>query len=856
MKKISIFLVLIASSLLTFGQALYPVSNAEKATNATLIVEGEVVSQVSFWNVEHTMIFTSNKVKVYKIFKGSLQKDYIEILTQGGTVGYDNVTVSDLLELSEKEVGVFFCFPENRIKTSPAGGQLWDVYASSQGFFKYNVEANTAADPFSNYNSILGEVYPLLANLSGRKFTTVDPSLKIGKQIANQGRPNAYIASFSPTTVNSGATSDPTNNLLTITGIDFGTPSGLAKVRFGDCNYDPSSGIKFDVPYTSNLIVSWTDTEIKIRVPTRAGTGVINVMDASGATATSLSQLTVFYSILSFTADNFTKQSNLSNVNGSGGYTMQYSTTLTAEAVATYNRALTTWVEVAGLNVAIGSSTSTSNAVGDGKCVVFMDNAANGTPLSAGVLAVCYSFNSYCSPASSVDYRKPEFDVNIRSSYSTGTTTFELGPCPPGSSTIDLETVLLHELGHGLNLGHIIAGSQGGVNPPKLMNYAVSNGVKRTAPDASCYQGALYTCATNAALAFGGCTAATGMTQLTPIIDSKDECPVTFPASATPPGTQVFFDLEHSTSNANKDPQYNNVICTGSGVGVTNNLYYVVLTDASGSLDIDVTNFNYFPASASVCTGSNAPTARIAVYQTNTCPTGQSFPFAMACRSFTGNGPLTTISGLNAQTYYLLYVDGKQSAKTNFTLTFNGSAFPIKLERFTGEVKTNSNDLKWVISAFSDVNKIVLERSANGSEFEPLNTYSGNVLLNREYLYSDVNPFSGANYYRLSTYNKDGTIQYSNVVLLKRSEKIKINVFPNPVKNVVNLSFNTVESLGPVQIKLYNNIGQLILVRAVNISSGINNFEIKADRMAVGSYKMIISNQQNEIIRTINLQKQ
>lgn len=846
--QLSLFILLYSSS---YSQALYLVSNEEKEQNSSLIVEGKVTNQHCFWDDEHRFIYTANTVKVFKLFKGAMQTDEVEILTVGGTVGNDNLSASDLLELSIGEVGTFFCFSNTFNLTSPVTGKLlYDVYASSQGFVKYNIDENRAADPLQNYGSIDKGWYPLLTKLTGQSFTNKGQNITFGKHL--QQRPNAFISSFTPRTLNAGATSDPVNNVLTITGIGFGTPSAVAKVSFGDCNFDPSSNIKFDVPSTSDLIISWTDTEIKVKVPTRAGTGFVFVTDGSGSTSSSPYQLNVFYSILSFSGGGLTKQSNLANANSQGGYSMLYSTNMAAAASTTFTRALVTWREVAGLNVIDGGSTSTQNAAGDGKCVVFMDNAANGTPLSAGVLAVCYSFNSFCSPASTFDYRKTEFDVNIRSSYSTGSTTFAYGPCAPSQGTIDLETVLLHELGHGLNLGHIIAGPQGGVNPPKLMNYAVSNGVKRVSPDASCYQGALYTCTTNPAINFGLCTSATGMVNLTPLTEAKDECPLVFPTIPTQQGTLVSFDLAHATSNNNGDPQYTNVLCSFTGTAVTNNLYYVIMTDAGGTMTMDVSDFTVFPSDASFCSDLSV---RLSVYQVSSCPTGQSFPSPIACRSFSGNGSIGALTGLAPNTTYLLYFDGNRNSKVTFKITFNGDALPIKLERFTGTVKSNFNELKWVIASYSDVNKICLERSANGKEFSTLSTYQGNVIVNREYVYNDEKPFVANNYYRLATYNKDGSIQYSKIVLLNRNENIKINIFPNPIKDNVSISINSSENVGNLQVRLYNNIGQLIMSNPIKVMEGMNKIEMNTSQLSTGGYKLIITNKNQEVIKSMSIQK-
>ena len=842
-----------------FSQALYQVENAEKGRYSSLIVEGEVVEKTSYWNVAHTMIYTSNKIKVYKVFKGNVLSDYIEVVTTGGAVEDDAIVVSDLLELGLHEIGIFFCYPNNQNLQSVSGDALYDVYASSQGFIKYNVEGNKAADPFNRFSSITQVLYPLVEGLSGKRLQIKDGSFKIKDDRGLLRSTAAVINSFFPQTVNAGATSDPTNNQLTITGTGFGMPGGSAAVKFSDANAGVGSDIYWTVSSTSNLIVSWTDTEIKVRVPSRAGSGSVKVVDAAGVESlASFDILNVFYSILTFVRGGVEKQLNLINANGQGGYTMLYSATMTPDATATYNRALKTWVDLSGFNVKDGGSTEISRAMQDGASVVFLDNDANGAPLPAGVLAAAYSYADVCSPSANFLFRRPEFDVIIRSAYSTGTTSFANGPCPPGTNTVDLETVLLHEIGHALNLGHINDAPEGSGttrNPQKLMYFAVSNGVKRTSPDASAYQGSLYTCASNPTLNFGPCTAITAHQQLPLIRDAKDECPLIFPSSPTQQGTQVTFDLAHATSNSFRDPQYTNVLCNSNGTNVTNNLYYVLKTDASGSLTINVSDFTIYTEEAAACAGTGGPAGRLGFYKVTSCPVGQDFPAVMNCQLITGNGVLPIISGLTGNTNYLMYVDGRLNSKVSFKLTLGGSTLPIKLESFSGEMKGPINEIKWKISSYADVNKVVLERSSNGREFTPIKPY-GNVFdLAKEYFYSDTHPYAGSNYYRLATYNKDGSVQYSKVILLERKEKIKFNIFPNPVADNIKISITAVEDLGSVQLKLFNLVGQLLLMKTSKVTNGTTNLEVKAGSLSAGLYRLVISDKNNTILVSRNFQK-
>ena len=128
-RKATFLLVSMCVAFSGISQSLYPVPLDTKVRRSTLIVEGRVFSQQSSWNPQHTMIYTSSKVEVYKIFKGTIAEDTIEIMTQGGTVGNTWESVTELLQLHTGEAGLFFCYPNQLNLVSPVSGRvLYDIY--------------------------------------------------------------------------------------------------------------------------------------------------------------------------------------------------------------------------------------------------------------------------------------------------------------------------------------------------------------------------------------------------------------------------------------------------------------------------------------------------------------------------------------------------------------------------------------------------------------------------------------------------------------------------------------------------------------------------------------------------------
>ncbi|WP_158638280.1 T9SS type A sorting domain-containing protein [Panacibacter ginsenosidivorans] len=889
MKALNRFTVFFVSLLFisSFVHAqLYKVDLDEKVQKSSLIIEGKVVGKKSFWNEDHSMIYTTNTIDVYKSFKGDIKEKQVEVVTIGGTVDLFYIEASDLLVLEKGQTGIFFCQPNVSSLKSPITKKgMLDIYSSDQGFLRYDEAADEANAPFANYKGIEKNLYNLLQQKTGRGLKIINNSYKVNKvNTSNAGSTvlAASISSFSPTTVHGGTLNDPANNTLTINGSGFGaTPSGSCAVKFKDGN-SASTSPTYSIPYYSSYIVSWSDTKIEIKVPSRAATGKIAVVISNGTSNTSVDTLNVFYSVLNaefiYGGDTLASEPRLMNTNSLGGYSFLYSTSTagsgknfnTAPEKATFLRAITTWKEQVGVNFIEGGTTTTQAvSSSDNKNVIMFDNKNTGNAvLPSGVLATTYGYFSACTKTSTTLYQaqKIGFDMVVRNNgVSAGTTTFTVGPCFPQGSDLDLEMVILHELGHALNLAHInddLESSNGNnalyINPSKLMHYAITNYVDRRSLDVSAYQGALYT-TTKQSNSYGVCSGAftSEMTPLSYTVISNDNCPASFPTTPTTPGTIVNFDLVHATSNKLSDPQFTAINCgVVNGQFVVNNAFYAIKTNgtSNSSLNILISNYATTPAGqADTCSGQGI---RLAVYDVNSCPAGQNYPQPIACRTFTGNGSLSAITGLSANHNYLLYFDGLRNTKAIFNATLNGTALPLTLSKFYGEYVNNSNKLYIDILQAVNVKTIRIDKSTDGNNFTAIGSleFSAADLVGK-HTYIDALPFAGNNYYRIAIINNDGSLEYSNVILLKNDAKRLIHIYPNPVKDVLNINITTFAA-EKYNYSVFDISGRLLINKSFDATEGTQTIKVPLNNVAAGTYLVKITDAKGNIVAKQNVLKQ
>lgn len=138
-----------------------------------------------------------------------------------------------------------------------------------------------------------------------------------------------------------------------------------------------------------------------------------------------------------------------------------------------------------------------------------------------------------------------------------------------------------------------------------------------------------------------------------------------------------------------------------------------------------------------------------------------------------------------------------------------------------------------------------VERSADAANFTaitnlaPKATNGGSA----NYIYNDVKPLSGDNFYRIKAISVNGSVQYSAVVKVSPVKSTAgINVYPNPVVNkMMNIQFSNQET-GNYSLSLINQFGQAVYQNdiKVNGNNSIRTVSLSAG-IAAGNYELVVT---------------
>jgi hypothetical protein len=179
-----------------------------------------------------------------------------------------------------------------------------------------------------------------------------------------------------------------------------------------------------------------------------------------------------------------------------------------------------------------------------------------------------------------------------------------------------------------------------------------------------------------------------------------------------------------------------------------------------------------------------------------------------------------------------------------------GVALPVSLISYDAKLNNDGTvNLNWLTASETNNSYFEVLRSSNGIDFTTIVKIfgAGNSTQKIQYNYIDLTPTSGVNYYQLVQYDKDGKQNDLGIRAVNVTFNLsELSVYPNPVSEIINLSFDAEVYQ---KLELIDLTGKILINKA--ISKQESNISLDISKLAIGVYNIRLTGQGKLIIKQI-----
>ncbi|HLY71122.1 MAG TPA: T9SS type A sorting domain-containing protein, partial [Puia sp.] len=173
-------------------------------------------------------------------------------------------------------------------------------------------------------------------------------------------------------------------------------------------------------------------------------------------------------------------------------------------------------------------------------------------------------------------------------------------------------------------------------------------------------------------------------------------------------------------------------------------------------------------------------------------------------------------------------------------------SLPLQITHFSAALQTTQDVLvNWSVNSEKEVNYYLIERSADAKSWETLTSVAATHLtdIEKNYSYTDENPYTGISYYRLQQADLSGVIFYSEIQEINNDAAFAAGVkVTNPFYNMFTVRLNSLhQNSGMMELMDIN--GKSIARQNITVGIGVNSYQVNSlSALARGIYILHIIN--------------
>jgi hypothetical protein len=193
-------------------------------------------------------------------------------------------------------------------------------------------------------------------------------------------------------------------------------------------------------------------------------------------------------------------------------------------------------------------------------------------------------------------------------------------------------------------------------------------------------------------------------------------------------------------------------------------------------------------------------------------------------------------------TYDMVLEYFEDGADNRVSFDMNSVILPIQLVQFSGSLQQEQTLLTWVTSEASNTDHFIVEKSNDGRQFKSIgqvNAAAGIATASGiRFTFTDAASFTGTQYYRLRSVDKEGLNNYSEILTIKNNTAGAARIYPTIVPPNTFLWLQTGKQLENVTITVTDIMGRAVMQQHASVTGGnqTTSFALPWLRMIKGTY--------------------
>lgn len=162
---------------------------------------------------------------------------------------------------------------------------------------------------------------------------------------------------------------------------------------------------------------------------------------------------------------------------------------------------------------------------------------------------------------------------------------------------------------------------------------------------------------------------------------------------------------------------------------------------------------------------------------------------------------------------------------------------PVSLTSFAAQKQTTAVLLKWSTAFEANNSHFLVQKSTDGITFNNIAQITGGGNSNRplNYYYTDKNPISGINYYRLNQVDFDGKATLTDPIAVDMGfSGLAMEIYPQSHSSL-NIGITSV-NIQTAHLTVYDINGKKVLEQPVSLNKGNNNLSISMPNASTGVF--------------------